>query len=444
MSTRALGRHTRPKKLSPKQNVQIFRESEVDLQPDLDASRGVANVETGVEKAEESVCCQAPTFHHVISTNTSPFPFADNHLQEYHLQQAINAAQAAVSGGRFKEAYIPTPPTIASNIQYDVLYPARFEQPATYIRSSATVEDCCNGSPYCMDEMDEMALQKVNASLPSELKPCTEDQFEKVMGFFEQTTHDKQPYAAVDNPPVLPLEELEEQFDETVGPTVRRLAKYVYEHWKSRRLESADHSLQPTLKVSNPDLFRYASLTISKFETGQDTDDADPYVCFRRREIRQIRKTRHRDAQSAEKLRRLRKELEDARHILAMVKQREIMRKEVLSIDKLLFKQRADVKETKRKLGIKGDDEDLINQKVSDTLWATRIKLTCVTAKEKDCGESRSRSLTTDSVPHVWSWRSRRRHAVIGRLASRKGEGDPEGNSTECGETHQMERRICG
>ena len=58
MSTRALGRHTRPKKLGPKQNVQIFRESDVDLRLDLDASRGGSTVETGVEKAEESVCCQ--------------------------------------------------------------------------------------------------------------------------------------------------------------------------------------------------------------------------------------------------------------------------------------------------------------------------------------------------------------------------------------------------
>jgi hypothetical protein len=70
MSTRALGRHTRPKKLSPKQNVQIFRESEVDLQPDLDASRGPSTVETGVEKAEESVRAKTPISYHVISTNT--------------------------------------------------------------------------------------------------------------------------------------------------------------------------------------------------------------------------------------------------------------------------------------------------------------------------------------------------------------------------------------
>lgn len=58
MSTRALGRHTRPKKLGQKQTVQIFRESDVDLQPDHEVNRvgGVVPVvETGVEKAEESV-----------------------------------------------------------------------------------------------------------------------------------------------------------------------------------------------------------------------------------------------------------------------------------------------------------------------------------------------------------------------------------------------------
>lgn len=287
-----------------------------------------------------------------------------------------------------------------------------------------------------MDEIDEIALQKINAHLPNEMKPCTEGQFEEVIGFFEETVRNKQPYAAVDNAPVLPLEEFEEQYDETVGPTVRRLAKYIYEHWKSRRLDSANHSLQPSLKVSKVDLFRVLALTIMKFETGQETDDADPYVCFRRREIRQIRKTRHRDAQSAEKLRRLRKELEDARHIMAMIKQREIMRKEVLSTDKMLFKQRADVKETKRKLGIKGDDEDLINQKVSVPWVARESELTCVTAKEKDRGQSRSRTPSTDTIPDIWTWRSWGRHATSGRLASREGKGYSKRDTAECGETH--------
>jgi len=60
----------------------------------------------------------------------------------------------------------------------------------------------------------------------------------------------------------------------------------------------------------------------------------------------------------------LRKELEDARQLVAMVKQREMTRREMLAVDRQLFEQRVKVKEMKRALGIKGDDEDLINQKV--------------------------------------------------------------------------------
>jgi hypothetical protein len=47
------GRATRPKKLNSKQNVQIFREDQVESLSDYDTQRSA--IETGVEKAEESV-----------------------------------------------------------------------------------------------------------------------------------------------------------------------------------------------------------------------------------------------------------------------------------------------------------------------------------------------------------------------------------------------------
>lgn len=115
-----------------------------------------------------------------------------------------------------------------------------------------------------------------------------------------------------------------------------------------------------------------------KFETGQDTDDADPYVCFRRREVRQVRKTRGRDAQSTEKLKKLRKELEDARQLMAMVKQREMTRRDMLAVDRQLFEQRVELKKIKRALGIKGDDEDLINQKVRYSLHEFSLEIKSV------------------------------------------------------------------
>lgn len=105
---------------------------------------------------------------------------------------------------------------------------------------------------------------------------------------------------------------------------------------------------------------------LSKLETGAETDDSDPYVCFRRREVRQVRKTRGRDAHSAEKLKKLRKELEEARQIISLIRQREILKREQLVIDKQLFEQRSNLRQVKRNLPDQykeGDEELLINQK---------------------------------------------------------------------------------
>lgn len=51
--SRVTGRHTRPKKLTPKQNVPLYREEQVDQVSDGEAIRN--QIDTGVEKAEESV-----------------------------------------------------------------------------------------------------------------------------------------------------------------------------------------------------------------------------------------------------------------------------------------------------------------------------------------------------------------------------------------------------
>ncbi|KAJ5166367.1 Enhancer of polycomb-like protein 1 [Penicillium canariense] len=307
-----LGR-TRPKKLTSKASIPIVREHEIDALDD-EIQSALQQIETGVEKAEES---------------------------EFHLQAAINAA----AQGKDNDAHIPTREVITSDIQYAKLYPPLFSQPATYIRFSSTVEDCC-GCPYNMNEEDDAWLKNFNSKRDASSQ-CSEDDFEATMNFFEETARAKQPFAAVDSPPVLSFADMAEAMDAAVEDNVKRFAKDVYEHWKARRLATENNSLEPALK----------------FETGQDTDDSDPFVCFRRREVRQIRKTRGRDAQSAEKLRRLRKELEDARQLVALVRQREVARKEMLAMERTLFVQRNEVKEMKRKLNIKDDDEDLIHQK---------------------------------------------------------------------------------
>ncbi|KAF2142949.1 uncharacterized protein K452DRAFT_286584 [Aplosporella prunicola CBS 121167] len=197
-----------------------------------------------------------------------------------------------------------------------------------------------------MTSEDDAFLKSLNAKKPATAQ-CSEDHFEEAMDFFERISHEKQPFAAVDNTPVLPYEEMESSFDETVSDPARKYAKDVYDHWKQQRLKRGNRDLMPSLK----------------FETNLDTDDADPYVCFRRREVRQARKTRGRDAQVTEKLKKLRHELEEARNLMNLVKQREALRREELANDRLIFEKRMEVKEVKRNLGIKGEDEDLINQK---------------------------------------------------------------------------------
>lgn len=204
-----------------------------------------------------------------------------------------------------------------------------------------------------MNDEDDVFLKSFNEKRNASTQ-CSEDQFEEVMNLFEDTAQAKQPYAAVDSPPVLAYEEMELAIDENLDDSARPFTKEIYEHWKTRRLAESNTSLLPGLK----------------FETGADTDDSDPYVCFRRREVRQSRKTRGRDAHSAEKLKKLRKELEESRKLMASIRQREILKREQLAVERQLFEQRTNLRQVKLNLPEQykaGDEDLLINQKVSLT-----------------------------------------------------------------------------
>ncbi|QIW99153.1 hypothetical protein AMS68_004671 [Peltaster fructicola] len=331
MSTRNAGRHVRQRKLNTKQPLRIIREDEIEDQPEDEALRHIPQVETGVEKGEEI---------------------------EFHLQAVINAANAATAGAKSLASYIPTPEASrARGVDYDKLYPKDFSQPATYIRFSSTVEDCI-GSSYCMNDDDVAFLAQLNdgkdvngRERKDKLSQCSEDTFEEVMSFFEETNQRIQPFANIDNAPVVSLQEMEQSIDETVSQTAVKWFKPIYAYWVTQK---GSRSLMPAIKVRI-------------METASDGDDADPYVCFRRREVRQTRKTRGRDAQVVEKLKKLRLELEQARSLVQMVVQRENLNKDQLEISRKVFEQRGQLKRVKIEKGItseKGDDEELlINQK---------------------------------------------------------------------------------
>ena len=201
-----------------------------------------------------------------------------------------------------------------------------------------------------MTTEDDVFLKAYNQKRPAGSK-CSEDDFEKIMEVYEETADVQAPFASVDGT-VIPYDIMRSALKQQAQDKFQDFAKDIYDHWRTSRQQSGNHPLQPSLK----------------FEKNQEKDDGDPYVCFRRRDIRQTRKTRQRDMQSTDKLKRLRKELEDGRLLIAMALQRELTKREVLKVDRNIFEQRAKVKEAKVRLGIKSDDEDLINQRVSEVL----------------------------------------------------------------------------
>jgi|SRR5579859_8000138 len=269
-------------------------------------------------------------------------------LQEHHLQVALDAAQkAAIAGARFKKAFIPTPDASIMITNYDELYPKSWKETSSLIRFSATVEESI-GCSYCMDDEDDIWLRKFNSSRRSKDGPLPELSFEKIMSNFEATTNERQPYLSTDVNVIAPFEEFEPTFEYLSLKALLPYAQHVYAHWKERRIKRMGKPIAPSLK----------------FEENEKDDNNDPYICFRRREVRQVRKTRRQDTVSSERIRRLKNEMQQARDLVTMVSAREKCREESLKAERHLFQMRCKVKEVKRKLAIVGGDEDLVPLKV--------------------------------------------------------------------------------
>jgi hypothetical protein len=130
------------------------------------------------------------------------------------------------------------------------------------------------------------------------------------------------------------------------------------EHWQRRRkaLPPGRTSIMPRLKTED-----------------RSQKETDPFVCFRRRELRPIRKTRRSDAQSLAKLRQLRAELHQACHLLELVDRREKMRRESLMLEQLCFDQKMIMRDLRKRLGYKNEADGLYHIKVSINLFSKII-----------------------------------------------------------------------
>lgn len=288
------------------------------------------------------------------------------------MQAAINASIANSSGGKVEQVYIPTPDASKGWKDYTKYYAKDFSEPSTYICFSATVEESA-GCSYCMDENDSVFLKKFNSG---QAQPCSEDEFEMIMSKFEDVIAEKQPFLSMDPSQVLTFKELAPSITDQINDaendpsnpeflltlihsyktknksrksnivSFKQYGEAIYAHWKQCKIERKGKSITAILKFED-----------------SDKDDGDPYVCFRRREVRQVRKTRRTDTLSSEKLRKLLSEMESAKRLMEMVAHRETMRKEALQLEIDIFDSRCKMKSLKRTLNIKGDDEDLVTHK---------------------------------------------------------------------------------
>lgn len=240
-----------------------------------------------------------------------------------------------------------------------------------------------------MSSEDAGFLKSYNAKSPAG-GPLSEDDFERIMEVFEDTAAEQTPFASVDNT-VVAYDMMVPSLNHLDSTSILQHAKAIYDYWKNSRLAVGNKPLHPTLK----------------FEIHQETDDTDPFVCFRRREARLTRKTRARDNKVAETLKRLRRELEDGRQLVLLSFEREMMKREVLHMDRAVFEERARLKQMKLRLGIKGEDEDLVNQKVSTSAINQRASFFNAISLDANPGHLSHRSarprsprVLKDSRPH--------------------------------------------
>ncbi|KAK3825926.1 MAG: enhancer of polycomb-like-domain-containing protein [Benniella sp.] len=314
-----VGARFRNRKINNKQSLRVYRAVDIpDLDESISLQRSIPQTETGVDKEEES---------------------------EHHLQAAISASNLSTSTGEEKSLYIPTPDASRKIENYRDFYSRPFTEPSTLIRFSSTVEDCI-GCPYNMDSEDEEWLKEFNEKRAAGEEKLDDDHFELIMWQFEKITNERVPYLQLDSGQIPPFEELKSTFTGPQLVAFKNIASSVYPWWQDRRTNRGGKVITPQLKYE--EVLR---------------NEADPYVCFRRRESKPIRKTRRTDQQSIEKLRKLRIEMESARSLLEMVSRREKVRKESLILEHMIFDQRCKVREYKRNLGIKDDDDDIQHQK---------------------------------------------------------------------------------
>ena len=302
-----------------------------------------------------------------------------------------SSASAATHGGhalapppRPVDTFIPTPDAQGVVANYEDLYPKRKLKALSIQRFSDSPEESIRWGlqpkSYTMDERDAAWLEQHNQQArgegtstsggasaqasprrsskkgkePEDFSPIvmTEDEFELVMGLFEKYTSDHLPYLHLVRgssplqtdrpeltPPVSqdamlqsipPFSFFEPFMASPLPPStfatftvpsdipepdkLFRLAQSIHPHWHMRRVDRKGRPIIPDINLD-------------------ESEEGSVYVCFRRREVKAVRKTRRMEITSVEKLTRLNMEFEIALELVDKVVEREEIKREICAND---------------------------------------------------------------------------------------------------------------
>ncbi|EGN97434.1 hypothetical protein SERLA73DRAFT_161474 [Serpula lacrymans var. lacrymans S7.3] len=338
---------------------------------------------------------------------------------EHHLQAVLSAASqrhqsvvrstrgAAEKVSTAPAAFIPTPDSTGVVDNYEEFYPSgRWKDPVSYIKSSETVDEACahalvDGFAYFMDERDKEWFDRNNEEArgegtsaqgafsvpgtttrsgstqrsakakgkePDVAQPMvmSEDEFELIMGLFEKVTHEKTEFlhhGLEQGMTFPPFSEYQDTFTSPFTPAIftsftvpswipssaqlLRLARMIYPYWRERRIERGGHRIIPALNFDEADVIN------------------ESYICFRRREIKAVRKTRASQATSSDKLLRLQSELSISLELAKSVLTRENIKKDAAQQAIQVWEKRMEFVNMKRKFSSLGskEDEDLLHDK---------------------------------------------------------------------------------
>ena len=223
---------------------------------------------------------------------------------------------------------IPTPEAAVQISDYDLLYPSVLKQRKGYIRHTGTIEDLqFMQSKYTADQED---IKYLNCSNTSEKLKI----FEYVIECFEDGANKfSEGIVSVDSSldrirnDVKLNDILEKETNES------ELESWLV-YWRRKR-KLNEKSLVPSLKFED----------VGKI-------GADPYVCFRRRELKQPRKTRRSDAQVMEKIKKINYDLDTMKVMLNAGIKRDKLKMESFSFETLSFEKYWTLRKWQQEFGI--------------------------------------------------------------------------------------------